>query len=231
MNKIHIISDFDKVLPDIKDFEWIDCDVGFAGRAYDFDSRTCKKCVLDWTNMFDLTDIFRLWNFNNIKFEKTEVLRYDVGCFFKSHLDTLHNPHHVGTLLIIFPTDDIEGGNLTIDNKHKRCDEDSSDLLVVACKAPHIVYIPLGTFHEVDKLNAGSRIVFKAAICCNDYNYEIVEQMGKKFEMEPEKRIIINTGKRYPTQEEVSKLSSGRLIGMKRRNMYLSALNLPTLKD
>ena len=187
--------------------------------------------------MFDLTKLLASWNLKNVTFDKTEILRYDIGSHFVEHLDTLHGPHHIGTLLLIFPSENMEGGELFINNKYNRCNEIQDTEIKVSDYLQHAVYIPLGTFHRISPIINGHRIVFKAAIFCENFNYEIVSsgytEIGKK-EMEPESRIIIFTGKRLPTTQELEervKNIANRRRNLIIRNMHAEAFGMPLYKD
>jgi len=239
MNKIHIEKVFAPELPNLKDVEMIPCDVGCysAGRTMS-DARVCKKALVDWTSMLNLSELLESWNLKNVTFGKSEILKYEVGGYFVKHLDTLHGPHHVGTLLIIFPSENMKGGELFIDNKYNRCNEIQNTEITVSHNLQHAVYIPLGTFHRVAPILEGCRTVFKTAIFCKNFNYSMVSYRDSGIdnkEMEPESRIIISTGRRLPTtqefEERIKNIGDNKRRGIIIKNMYGEPFGMPQYKD
>jgi hypothetical protein len=60
---------------------------------------------------------------------------------------------HIGSLLLVTPSRDCEGGALY-----------SGTDRLSAAKGPYIAFIPLGFVHHVDKVTRGSRLVAKASV-------------------------------------------------------------------
>jgi hypothetical protein len=229
MEIAHLENNFNQKLPDISTYEWEDCDCGMGdSRLHDTTVRLCKRIKTDWSKLFDLTDLFKLWDFNNITLTDMQILKYEEGSHFRQHIDTMYGDHHTGTLLLVYPSEDLEGGNMhfyTVDKREK-------SKTTVSYNKPYALYIPLGTFHEVDKLTKGNRIVFKSAVVCSHYNYEQIKWGDHVILIHQNTRILPTTGKYMPTNEEIKEQTkNSRRPVMAHDNVFRTALGLPTYKD
>jgi hypothetical protein len=155
--------------------KWEPCDVGVldsvtgtcASRVVDKSQRSCFRGSTDaWIEKRSLVHeqhgaaeliakALPLVDLSTVGFSDWELLRYTAGGFFAEHVDRPRGDNHLGTVLAIFGTDDVEGGDLQSGGK------------VVwprGCKVPHLVFIPLGEPHEVTRVLKGERYAAKAAV-------------------------------------------------------------------
>jgi Rps23 Pro-64 3,4-dihydroxylase Tpa1-like proline 4-hydroxylase len=129
--------------------DWIQCDLGINdSRNIDLSLRNSLKCVINWNNYINISEL----NFTDVYLTRFEILKYTVGSFFKEHTDNSSDKNSLGVLLYIVPSDDLEGGELIINEQ------------INSFKTPHFVYIPIGVPHEVLVIKKGIRIVFKAYV-------------------------------------------------------------------
>jgi len=96
-----------------------------------------------------------------------ELLQYNEGGHFTWHRDrVVDEEEHVGTLLLVIPSPDMEGGVLRVASS-----EDGSDSVDIVCpESAHttstafMVYLPLDTWHMVTPVTKGTRFVAKAPV-------------------------------------------------------------------
>jgi hypothetical protein len=88
-----------------------------------------------------------------------ELLYYDKGCMFARHVDRQVAPNHVGTLLCVFNSDDLDGGELHLEQ------QDGSGFVTASDPGGcFMVFIPLGMPHWVTKVLHGHRLVAKCPV-------------------------------------------------------------------
>lgn len=88
-----------------------------------------------------------------------ELLYYDAGCMFAKHEDRKRGDNHLGTILFVFNSDDLEGGELHLEQQDGK--------VVVVAADPggcFMVFIPLHMSHWVSKVIRGYRLVAKCAV-------------------------------------------------------------------
>jgi hypothetical protein len=96
-----------------------------------------------------------------------ELLQYNEGGHFTWHRDrVVEEEEHVGTLLLVIPSPDMEGGVLRVASS-----EDGSGSMDIVCpESAHatstafMVYLPLDTWHTVTPVTKGTRFVAKAPV-------------------------------------------------------------------
>jgi predicted 2-oxoglutarate/Fe(II)-dependent dioxygenase YbiX len=161
----------------VHDSHWEPCDYGKSTptttaaasdgctdeREVDIDVRNCHRAsVALWVNswLLDntvkdmLTSAVRA-DTDSVDIRNTEVLRYGVGCHFEEHVDRVRGADHIGTLLFVVPSEDLEGGDLVI--------RDAEDQPPTGA-SPYIVFIPLNVPHSVTLVTKGLRYVAKASV-------------------------------------------------------------------
>ena len=231
-------KDFIKEIKNVKDIssllkyidKWIPCDLEIDGtRKIDLEKRTCEKSKTRWYTSINLSDLIGTdLDLSIMKLEDEEILKYSIGSFFVDHIDGFTSDDMVGSLLYVFPSDDLVGGDLIINNEIK------------SLKKPYIAYIPTGITHSVTKIENGNRIVLRANVIKDNSklnkNYDsddtIEYYIKKGFDIDRKTRIVKKTGKRIPTKKEREKISEkSRHHGMAMRNLVYIALGLPTLKN
>lgn len=99
-------------------------------------------------------DVYRLKDF--------EVLRYSAGVGFSAHTDRVRGEHHIGTLVAVVGSADVEGGELMV-SASKRSSVANKQLGGSGVR-PYIAFIPLGYTHAVLPVVKGTRYVAKAAV-------------------------------------------------------------------
>lgn len=171
------------------DVPWTPCDHGEIGvdgavtRLEDRSVRMCMKRQLtggwrpsDWFSHSALEIIMASGlrvNSDKVLFKNAEVLKYGVGGHFKPHVDRRLAQDHVGTLLIVVPSIDMEGGALVVKGGElvvKTGDTyDNSQLT-----RTYAAFIPLGVCHKVAPVRRGERYVLKVAV------YAKLLQKGEK---------------------------------------------------
>ena len=93
------------------------------------------------------------------KFKFAELLYYDKGCMFVKHVDREVAPNHLGTILFVFNSDDLEGDELHLEQK--------DGTVIVVAKDPgacYMVFIPLDMSHWVSEVTRGHRLVAKCPV-------------------------------------------------------------------
>jgi hypothetical protein len=152
--------------------EWVPCDVGLlgeaGGRAIVPSLRMCSRAADLKPGGWLQTDDGSFWEASvlkwlgslcvdpakaNVPWDHQELLKYDVGGFMASHKDRLRGPDHVGTLLLVVPSPDLEGGQLVVE------DEPMGEP-----GRPYVVFIPVDAVHRVDPVTKGVRYVGKASV-------------------------------------------------------------------
>ena len=141
-------------------------------RVLDPHQRVCEvaKLARPWTtadpyNHFFRTAVTPLLTdagvaFRGLELEPThqELLRYGIGGHFLAHSDRALSPTHLGTLLLVLPSADMEGGELVVETGP------GLQILGADVQSPLVVYLPLGVVHSVRPVSAGTRYVAKAAV-------------------------------------------------------------------
>lgn len=181
--------------------EWVSCDLGYGTepsgtkpRIVDKRLRDCTKAKTGWP--WIQPELTRSSVFGNQAFahvlssagisptglefphEFQELIRYDIGGHFVAHCDRTLGPGHLGTLLLVMPDEDLEGGTLITKciEVHKprswealpaptHTEVDPTKIQeAVSCTGSYLVYIPLNVVHSVTPVTAGGRLVAKAAV-------------------------------------------------------------------
>jgi hypothetical protein len=173
---------FDAVAAGVRVSEWAQgemtpCTVGLPDgtRARDTSLRNCLNCAcIPWVDLPHVRECVRaVLDGACVAFKKQppvfgdfEVLQYGVGSFFALHSDRVRvhpsGRRHLGTLLLVVPQPDCDGGKLVVHVAMPYC-ASSTDRIVVVSR-PSMVFLPLGVVHEVTELLAGARWVAKAAV-------------------------------------------------------------------
>ena len=127
----------------------------------------------------------------------------------------------IGTLLLVCPSDDLEGGVLSIE-KHN-----------ITLTGPYVAYIPVGRAHKVSRVTNGHRFVFKVCVVLTqspaDISYVVLGQrvlvqsglsrgqvqtlrasrlLGEQVHVNPITRIVRETGNYLPTSAELEEMVS-----------------------
>jgi hypothetical protein len=120
-----------------------------TGRGTFFESR-----VLPWLGKLcvDPTTV-------EVPEEHQEIMRYVEGGFMDTHTDRVRGPNHVGTLLLVVPSPDLEGGQLLMQDG-----PGAEEAPVGKPGRPFVVFIPLHTPHRVTPVVKGERYVAKASV-------------------------------------------------------------------
>jgi hypothetical protein len=153
----------------ISDDQFVEADMGIDGkRVIDKTYRITQKttCDVAWPiECVGKEKLALLLKDANIKpsvsFSNFEILKYTVGSFFDKHTDTMHHSTHIGTLLAVFPSEDLEGGDLIMEPA-------DGEKIIISKIVPYLTFIPLGTIHSVSVIKKGFRIVAKAAVLMNE---------------------------------------------------------------
>jgi hypothetical protein len=150
-----------------KDGDWARCDVGTRGsttREYDASARVSWRAPASspWIGEEDLMfysagEVMGKAgvDLEVVTFSDFEVLRYDAGGFFETHADRERAKGHIGTLLVVASSDDLQGG-LLVDEAGRPVWERQED--------PYIVFVPLGVLHGVTLVTKGARYAAKASV-------------------------------------------------------------------
>jgi hypothetical protein len=160
---------------DAADPTWVPCDSGLIGpdgvavRVLD-PARVCLKRHGGWLPHASLAvervvapllaragvTEFRLPE------EHQEALLYSVGGVFEAHVDRRLGLDHMGTLLLVAPSADLQGGVLY------SMEADGPRRFVAVGPGdggePYAAFVPLGVPHRVSEVTRGSRVVGKAAV-------------------------------------------------------------------
>ena len=153
----------------ISDDKFIEADMGIDGkRIIDKTHRITQKaeCSVAWpTTCINKENLKLVLKDANIKspvsFSDFEILKYTVGSFFDKHTDTVRHSTHIGTLLAVFPSEDLEGGDLIMEPAE-------GEKVIISKQIPYLTFIPLDTLHSVSTIKKGFRIVAKAAVLLNE---------------------------------------------------------------
>lgn len=204
---------------------WIPCDMSIGAgkeRVYDETKRVCEKADVKWTNFIDTAKLLLSIGLDPaiVELREDEILHYKDGSFFKQHKDRVRGQGHIGTLLVVIPSIDLVGG----------------ELIVEKIKMPQsgAIYIPLGCKHEVTRIESGERIVLKTAVYQTVHRHIIIEHGA---EIDADTRVVLSTGRRMPTSEELAEISRKGNSGMFKRgglnvrNAIRYALGKETLRD
>lgn len=150
---------------DLSQFDFLPADMGLNGkRIIDKTHRVSEKakCDIEWPKLFlkkqTLKTLLKDANVKgDISFSTCEILKYGVGSFFDTHVDTVRHNTHIGTILAVFPSENLKGGDLIIEiNDYEK--------ITISTIKPYLVFIPLDTVHSVSLIKKGYRIVAKAAV-------------------------------------------------------------------
>ena len=184
------------------------CDFGTGdgSRLVDKKKRVCSKKNTEWTTA-GITKNFnellksRLGTDIEVVLKEDEILKYEVGSHFEKHTDRIRDPNMIGTLLLVLPSNDLDGGILNVDGFNIEHNPGEH----------HLVYLPIGLPHSVSRIKQGTRYVFKACVYAVNLPSNVVLQILNKYiSINPFTRIVLETGNRLPTDDELSKLSSRR---------------------
>lgn len=171
--------------------DFVPCDVGTPeGRVVDPRQRSCSRATLEcpWVrarsvygDFFYETTVVPLLTRAGVAFEHIdmppkfqELLKYGPGDHFDVHKDRQVAADHLGTLLLVMPSEDMEGGSLRVRAKEfvfgddgDDADEHADDAIVqnLPSDKPIAVFIPLDVEHSVSAVTKGERLVAKAAVC------------------------------------------------------------------
>ena len=103
-----------------------------------------------------------------------QVLKYEENDFFERHQDNITDKRHFGTLLIFPPAIrelEHQGGKLVLDE----IDEEFDSSTNTSWKA---VILLCRTFHQIEKVTSGQRVVLKTKLLFNDeYDTESEEDI------------------------------------------------------
>ena len=220
--------------------KWTLSDYGSSHDERNIDSniRNTFKADVNWLEMFPsfsqelrklLTDNLKI---KGVVLKDFEIIKYDTGSFFSNHLDRHRGAGHLGTLLLIYPSADLVGGSLKVNGKIIKVEQEGEAQVGVGEQSiptptptPMIVYIPLGLYHEVDRITAGHRYVLKSAVFHPEPKPLV--RYNAQHLMDPITRIIVKTGLRMPTDEEIERLQNPRYPyrwGIVRNNAIMQAL-------
>ena len=203
---------------------WSPCDYGKSSkRESDPQIRACNYISHKWSDKVpNLGEYLTANGLDQYDIREEEILRYDIGDHFEMHVDRHRGPGHMGTLLLVVPSPDLVGGQLKISGIKEPLPSSSNEL----------VYIPLGTYHSVSDVSCGHRYALKAALFHRNPKGLVTVQ--SEYQMDPITRIIVSTGLRLPTEEELEEMQRHQPAYRKRfarKNAIDHALGLPTLCD
>ena len=103
-----------------------------------------------------------------------QVLKYEENDFFERHQDNITDKRHFGTLLIFPPAIrelEHQGGKLVLDE----IDEEFDSSTNTSWKAVILLW---RTFHQIEKVTSGQRVVLKTKLLFNDeYDTESEEDI------------------------------------------------------
>lgn len=114
-------------------------------------------------------------NINYLEFDINnhyQVLKYEENDFFNRHQDNITTKRHYGTLLIFPPSiEELEhqGGKLILDEMNEEFDSSSNTswtAVILLCR----------TFHQIEKVISGQRVVLKTKLLYNQYYRSDSEQ-------------------------------------------------------
>lgn len=114
-------------------------------------------------------------NINYLEFDinnNYQVLKYQENDFFNRHQDSITTKRHYGTLLIFPPAiEELEhlGGKLVLDDINEKFESSSNTswrAVILLCR----------TFHQIEKVISGQRVVLKTKLLYNQYYRSDSEQ-------------------------------------------------------
>lgn len=114
-------------------------------------------------------------NINYLEFDinnNYQVLKYQENDFFNRHQDSITTKRHYGTLLIFPPAiEELEhlGGKLVLDDINEEFESSSNTswrAVILLCR----------TFHQIEKVTSGQRVVLKTKLLYNQYYRSDSEQ-------------------------------------------------------
>ena len=183
------------------------CDLGDVDgkRIMDPNSRVCYKSNTKWTTSGickNFNELFKskLKTDIDVVFSEDEILKYTVNSHFVKHVDRIRDEKMIGTLLLVYPSSDLLGGVLSVSN----VDVEHSP------GEHHLVYIPIGMEHSVSTIKQGCRYVFKTCIYAENLPANVVLNISNTHvNINPFTRIVSETGRRLPTDQELDQICSG----------------------
>lgn len=158
---------------------WTPCDFGATQEGYrqvDPLYRVCCKAPCKpggWIShepkmsegfvKFPINQYFKNQHLLHFPEDDQELLLYSEGGHFAMHVDRNRGPGHVGTVLYVLPSLDMEGGRL-----EAQVDPMSDDLVDLGgdpgTNSAYVAYLPLDVPHRVTPILRGTRLVLKAAV-------------------------------------------------------------------
>ena len=150
------------------------CDSGDADgkRIVDCSYRVCCKSNTKWTTSGickNFNELFKskLKTDIDVVFSEDEILKYTVKSHFVKHVDRIRDEKMIGTLLLVYPSIDLLGGVLNVNNVD----------IEHAPGEHHLVYIPIGVEHSVSTIKQGYRYVFKTCVYAENLPANVVLHM------------------------------------------------------
>lgn len=129
------------------DLMWKTCDYGVNDSSGREVNHECQSVQYDWAPLFpEFNRLLTSCGLNDYRLDQYEILQYGANSHLMTHSDRWRGPGHLGTLLLIFPSKDIVGGDLII----------GSDVIKSG-----LVYIPLETQHSI---SVGDSTIFKVSV-------------------------------------------------------------------
>ena len=161
-----ITARFTQVI-NLKDGTWTECDFEDTAAGTRVTNHAVRKAykrpmAADWAWNADVSFLYHCAHIDVGTVEKlafAELLYYDKGCMFVKHVDRKLAPNHLGTILFVFNSDDMEGGELHL--------EQEDGTVTVVAKDPggcFMVFIPLDMPHWVSEVTRGHRLVAKCPV-------------------------------------------------------------------
>jgi len=119
-------------------------------------------------------DIKYVFGFN--KLDTLQIIKYEVGSFFRKHVDGQYGKNHMGTLLMIPPnTTRHVGGDLVIYDPQN--DSIEIDRIIAHSTCWTFVVLKIGTPHEVTEVTYGCRYVYKCPIALSERIIEFYDSI------------------------------------------------------
>lgn len=99
-----------------------------------------------------------------------KLLKYDVGCKFKSHIDGIKNEKHIGTIILLPPESlsYYEGGELILYTEEEEIIVKNDEMNWI------MVFIPINMKHEIKEITSGTRFSFVKPFILNDDIYYLM---------------------------------------------------------
>lgn len=203
---------------DIPDEEWSPSDVGNpdGSRRIDLEDRNSWKWDKSAMPVWETKDerkVLRNYGITDYSLLEMEVLKYEVGSFFKEHVDRTRFDKHAGTLLLIGFSSDAEGGDLIVSDQvqvQKTKDEECW----------FMTFIPLGSPHVVTHLLKGRRYVVKFAIKDSNIKEEKKIDKGKGRETTKEDKEIAQEKAATVYKRLIEAGHNPQYAGIKKRMAY-----------